>query len=61
MTKQINVKRKQSVYFDKDLQAAVAHELNELRNQGYYDITVGDIIRKRLRTSYNIPKGEYVK
>jgi len=51
----INVKRKQSVYLDKDLQSVISSELAGLHSQGYLDVTVSDIIKKRLREAFGIP------
>jgi len=49
------IDRKQSVYLDKDLVAVIGQELKGLWDQGFLDMSVGHLIKKRLRESYGIP------
>lgn len=55
MKKKLPIDRKTSVYLDTDLQTAISRELQNLWEDGFLDISAGDLIKKRLRESYGIP------
>jgi len=55
VVKTMLIKKKQSVYLDDDLRRLITNELKNVHDQGYLDISVSSIIKKRLRDSYQIP------